>query len=254
MPRKQPSAGAKRRGTTTRAGRGDEPRPDEREEVGATADAPEAATARGRARSERRAAGRRARPGREPEDDVREAEPANEVDDDDLDLDEELEDELDEAIPERGAGGSKRGRMWGKMRGRWQDWVLQHLRDPVRAAKLLQRVRAKIDDLREGASDDTWKYLQAIQRLISAWAAGEYREIPVGSLVMIVGAVIYFVSPIDILPDFLPLVGLKDDAAVIAVVLAFVRSDLDRFLEWERTRAKSGKTTGSSSKSGRTKR
>ena len=36
------------------------------------------------------------------------------------------------------------------------------------------------------------------------------------------GALAYFVMPIDLIPDFLPLVGFTDDAAVIAAALAAV--------------------------------
>ena len=39
----------------------------------------------------------------------------------------------------------------------------------------------------------------------------------------------YALSPIDLIPDFIPLVGYVDDAAVIAACLAMVREDLARF-------------------------
>lgn len=40
---------------------------------------------------------------------------------------------------------------------------------------------------------------------------------------ILVGAIGYFVMPFDILPDFLPLIGFGDDAAVLAAALAAVQ-------------------------------
>ncbi len=44
--------------------------------------------------------------------------------------------------------------------------------------------------------------------------------------VAIVGALGYLVLPVDLIPDFIPVIGWVDDAAVIASVLAFVRSQI----------------------------
>jgi uncharacterized membrane protein YkvA (DUF1232 family) len=44
--------------------------------------------------------------------------------------------------------------------------------------------------------------------------------------VAILGALGYLILPIDIIPDFIPVIGWVDDAAVIASVLAFVRSQI----------------------------
>ena len=78
-----------------------------------------------------------------------------------------------------------------------------------------------------------WAYLQAMIRLIRAYANGTYREIPVASLLMILVAVIYFVSPIDFIPDFIPVAGFVDDALVISLALNQVKADLDAFMDWE---------------------
>ena len=48
-------------------------------------------------------------------------------------------------------------------------------------------------------------------------------------------ALAYFVSPIDLIPDFIPILGLIDDSTVIAVVVAQIKSDIDNFIAWEAT-------------------
>ncbi len=74
-------------------------------------------------------------------------------------------------------------------------------------------------------------------RLLRAYAKGEYRTIPWKSLLMIVAAVLYFINPIDVIPDIMPLVGLSDDFAVLVMVYKTIGADIERFLEWEKSRA-----------------
>ena len=44
--------------------------------------------------------------------------------------------------------------------------------------------------------------------------------------------VIYFVAPVDLIPDGIPVVGYADDAAVLAIALDFIKSDIDDYMEW----------------------
>lgn len=74
-------------------------------------------------------------------------------------------------------------------------------------------------------------------RLLRAYAQGEYRQIPWKSLLLIVAAILYFINPIDIIPDLLPLVGLTDDFAVLFLVYRSIGDDIDKFLEWEKSKA-----------------
>ncbi|MEE9613926.1 MAG: DUF1232 domain-containing protein [Thermodesulfobacteriota bacterium] len=76
--------------------------------------------------------------------------------------------------------------------------------------------------------------LGALFRLLKAWARGDYREVPWKSIVLAAAAIIYFLNPFDIVPDWIPLVGYMDDATVIGFVAASIKKDIDRFLEWEK--------------------
>jgi uncharacterized membrane protein YkvA (DUF1232 family) len=73
-------------------------------------------------------------------------------------------------------------------------------------------------------------------RLLRAYAQGEYRTIPWKSLLLIVAAVLYFINPIDLVPDLLPLVGLTDDFGVLFMVYRSLNADIEQFLEWEKSR------------------
>jgi uncharacterized membrane protein YkvA (DUF1232 family) len=56
----------------------------------------------------------------------------------------------------------------------------------------------------------SWESFQVFIRLIRCWLAATY-AVPVQSVLMAVGAVIYFVSSFDLIPDAVPVLGLVDD-------------------------------------------
>jgi len=59
-----------------------------------------------------------------------------------------------------------------------------------------------------------------------------YTDIPIGTMIAAVSALIYFVSPIDIAPDSLPMIGYLDDATVVGVCLKLIDSDVKKYLKW----------------------
>jgi uncharacterized membrane protein YkvA (DUF1232 family) len=70
-------------------------------------------------------------------------------------------------------------------------------------------------------------------RLVRAYVKGEYREVPWESIAIAIGGLIYVISPVDLIPDAIPVAGYADDAAVIALVVASVLPELVKFRDWE---------------------
>lgn len=70
-------------------------------------------------------------------------------------------------------------------------------------------------------------------RLVKAWVTGEYRDIPKRVILWSVLAILYFVSPLDAIPDILP-GGYFDDIAFIHFIVNRFQSDLERFRAWEK--------------------
>jgi uncharacterized membrane protein YkvA (DUF1232 family) len=110
-----------------------------------------------------------------------------------------------------------------------------YVRDPAKAKKLLTDAVRKAGDRMptKGPLTEVWNYLQALFRLFSAYTRRQYTEIPWQSILLVATAILYFVIPADLIPDFIPIAGLVDDAAVIAFIVARIRTDLDAFLTWE---------------------
>ena len=60
-----------------------------------------------------------------------------------------------------------------------------------------------------------------------------YTDVPVGTIMAIAGSLLYVLSPIDLIPDFLPVIGMVDDAAIIALCLKFVQADLEKYRQFK---------------------
>ncbi|TLV01559.1 DUF1232 domain-containing protein [Dyadobacter luticola] len=76
--------------------------------------------------------------------------------------------------------------------------------------------------------------VQLLIRMVRAYASGEYRGLPWRSLISIVAVLIYFVSPIDLIPDFLPFIGVTDDVALVVWLVKSLSNDVQKFGDWEK--------------------
>lgn len=81
----------------------------------------------------------------------------------------------------------------------------------------------------KGVLDD----LQLIFRLVRAWLKGDYRDLSKKSLVVLVGALVYFLMPLDAIPDFIPGLGLMDDVTIVGLALTAVKTEIEKFRDWE---------------------
>jgi uncharacterized membrane protein YkvA (DUF1232 family) len=80
------------------------------------------------------------------------------------------------------------------------------------------------------------RFIEDVKLLISVlkdYWSGKYREIPFWTIGAIVFALLYVLNPMDLIPDFIPGVGLLDDAAVVAACLALIEKDLKKYKEWK---------------------
>lgn len=77
--------------------------------------------------------------------------------------------------------------------------------------------------------------LSSLPRLLRATMSGDYTGTSRGRLAMLTAAVLYVVSPVDLVPELvLPLVGLVDDAVLLSWIAATLLGETDTFLRWER--------------------
>ena len=113
-----------------------------------------------------------------------------------------------------------------------RERAAEYIGNPGKLNRLLDQVTREFSR-RQGPFSEIRESLQTCLRLLRAYADGRYRGIPTASLVSIVAWLIYFVMPVDTIPDFILALGLVDDAALLGWVLSSVRTDLEHFVEWE---------------------
>lgn len=89
--------------------------------------------------------------------------------------------------------------------------------------------------------------LSTLLRMLKAWSTRSYTSIPVKSMVMVLAAILYFLLPLDFIPDFILGVGFFDDITVIGFVVQSIRKDIEKFRQWEQERAALEKQDASSS-------
>ncbi|OLS42212.1 hypothetical protein BTR25_00495 [Bacillus sp. MRMR6] len=76
--------------------------------------------------------------------------------------------------------------------------------------------------------------LQLFLELAGAYTKGEYRNVSTSTILSVLGAIIYFISPLDVVPDFLVGIGILDDVAVIGFTLKKISGELDDFKLWQK--------------------
>lgn len=69
--------------------------------------------------------------------------------------------------------------------------------------------------------------------MVKDYSNGSYKEIPFLSIAMVVVALVYFLSPIDLIPDFIPVIGYVDDAMIVALTVRAIQEDLRDYCAWK---------------------
>ena len=110
------------------------------------------------------------------------------------------------------------------------------LEDQDKLEHLLERLEEKLKSI--PAVGDKLSEIPVWISLVRSYMKGEYKEIPIGSLVAIVAAMIYVVAPLDLIPDTIPVAGYLDDTAVVVACLKLVETDVVEYKEWKKNNSK----------------
>lgn len=108
------------------------------------------------------------------------------------------------------------------------------LQNPKGLLDLLKSVLTKANDGSAGGvlGSIKNKFITLVS-LVKAYATGEYRDISRTSVLAVVAALVYFLSPIDLIPDFIPMFGFADDIALLTFVFGRIREEIEKFELWE---------------------
>ncbi len=108
--------------------------------------------------------------------------------------------------------------------------------DKVEAAEEKSKAALELAEKLEhrgGKFKKLFNRIEVFVSLLKDYKDKKYQDVPWTVIAAVVFAIIYFVSPIDAIPDFLPLIGWVDDVAVILLVLASIEHELRKYLKWK---------------------
>lgn len=106
------------------------------------------------------------------------------------------------------------------------------IKDPKKVLNLVSDVEGKINtDYFKKQFKTFWNDLKTLLSLLKDAAKGSYKAKSKKSLILMVLALLYFLSPLDLIPDLL-VGGFIDDAALIAWVITKVKDEIDHYESW----------------------
>jgi uncharacterized membrane protein YkvA (DUF1232 family) len=101
----------------------------------------------------------------------------------------------------------------------------------------IKRVIEKADDIKRTfeSKGPLSRFLRDVKLMIALlrdYRNGTYRQIPWYALSAIVAALLYVLSPVDLIPDVIPILGYTDDALMLSVCLLLVEQQLAEYESW----------------------
>ena len=106
-------------------------------------------------------------------------------------------------------------------------------KDQLGLLNLIKRALLKVTETAANSNLTVVKllnhYVVLFSQLIKAYLQGSYRKLPAIALAKIAAVLIYFISPVDFIPDVLPIIGFTDDLALVLWVGKSIKNELDEF-------------------------
>lgn len=97
--------------------------------------------------------------------------------------------------------------------------------------EVLRQVEAKIDEV--PLLKATLTDANLLFDMVKSYAKKEYTAVTPKLIATVVSAFIYVIKRKDLIKDSIPVIGILDDIAVVAVALKFVEPELKAYAEWK---------------------
>lgn len=107
--------------------------------------------------------------------------------------------------------------------------------DDGRLNQIMAEAKEKLHTLLKGSDKltDLSTKIQILIRMVKAHLSGEYTSFSTRTILLVTFALLYFVIPTDVIPDFLPILGFSDDISILYFVWKQIDGDLSKFQQWE---------------------
>ena len=103
--------------------------------------------------------------------------------------------------------------------------------DPSQIDALLGQLQDKLKDL-PGEAAKQFANVPLMASMVKSYVSKEYTEVSPKVIIALVSAFLYLVKSKDLIPDYIPVIGLADDLAVVAIALAICQPELEAYSQW----------------------
>ena len=117
-------------------------------------------------------------------------------------------------------------------KGKWLDKSNSMLADK---SKVLSVLAVLTKYMRKGGLKKIREDLRLLYDYISEVVHGKYKDYSAASLSLALAAIIYVISPLDIMPDILPFTGYIDDIAIVTWAMTKMNKELEKYKESKKT-------------------
>lgn len=114
------------------------------------------------------------------------------------------------------------------LKSSWLKRAALLLKDPSKVLALLQKLRVCMT---KDGFHSIKEELGMLANYVKDIVSGTYKEYNRTNLLLVVAALIYIVTPLDFIPDFI-IGGLIDDVAVIGWIINKLHDEFVRYKEW----------------------
>lgn len=95
-----------------------------------------------------------------------------------------------------------------------------------------EKIRSLENSIPESLKE-LWEEIKTLAALLRDYVKGDYKTVPFNTVAAIAAALLYFVSPVDVVPDFIPVLGYIDDAFVVNLCIRWCKMDIQNYREWK---------------------
>lgn len=106
------------------------------------------------------------------------------------------------------------------------------LKDSDRVNSLLKSAKEKLADVSTDSNKmgEFVTILKAFGGMVKQSVSGS-NQFSWQTILLVTAGLIYFLTPVDLIPDFIPVLGLSDDVSVIFFIYKSLKEDIDSYIE-----------------------
>ena len=110
------------------------------------------------------------------------------------------------------------------------------LKDNEQISQLVREVQKKVEGI--PVLNDAVKDFPDMVSMVKGYVTKDYTNVSPKVVATIVSAFLYLTSRKDIIPDRIPILGILDDVAVLALALNFVQPEIREYQKWKKDQEK----------------